>query len=78
MAEGKTKRISAKHKVDLALTVSDIAKAGAAVTFKVRGKNGLLGTIEIGQGSFGWKAANKQTFKRIAWTDFTSKLNEGM
>lgn len=35
--------------------------------FKVRNRRGLSGTVEIGQGSFRWKGAKKQSFKRIPW-----------
>lgn len=78
MAGRNTKVVMPKHKVDMLLRAADIAKAGAAVEFKVHGEDGLLGTIQIGQGTFGWKAANKQSFKRIGWTAFASKLNEGI
>lgn len=63
------------HTVNLSLRATDIAKAGAAVTFKVKNRVGLLGTIEIGQGTFGWKGHKKQTFKRIPWTAFADLLN---
>jgi hypothetical protein len=47
---------------------SDIAKAGAAITLKVRDRKGHLGTIEIGQGSLRWKPVHgKSGFKRIPW-----------
>ncbi len=76
MAKPKTKVV--KHSVDMEVKATDIAKAGAAVAFKIHGENGLLGTIQIGQGTFGWKAANKQKFQRFSWTSFASKLNEGI
>ncbi len=64
-----------KHTVNLSLRATDIAKAGAAVTFRVKNRDGLLGTIEIGQGTFGWKGHKKKTFKRISWTAFADLLN---
>jgi hypothetical protein len=58
-----------RYAVNISLKAWDIAKAGAAVTFKVRDRDGLLGTIEIGQGTFGWKnARGKKGNKRIAWS----------
>ena len=62
------KKVKQKHTVDILLHASDIAKAGAAVTFKIHNRSGLLGTVEIGQGSFRWKGAKKQSFKRIPWS----------
>ena len=35
----------------------------------------LLGTAEIGQGSFGWRPANKQKFKRIEWDKLGAPLS---
>jgi hypothetical protein len=64
-----------KHTVDILLNASDIAKAGAAVGFKVHDRAGLLGTVEIGQGSFMWKGAKRQSFKRIPWTLFAAYLD---
>jgi hypothetical protein len=54
----------------------DIAKAGAAVTFKAKDRKGLLGTIEVGQGTFGWKSAHgKRDFWRISWGRLADKLD---
>ena len=64
-----------KHKVDLELKAADIAKAGSAVQFKVHADGALLGTIEIGQGTFGWKASKKKYFKRTNWTKFADQQN---
>jgi hypothetical protein len=37
----------------------------------------LLGTIEIGQGTFGWKGAKaKSGFKRINWRKFAEDLQK--
>jgi hypothetical protein len=55
----------------------DIAKAGAAIKLKVRDRDGLLGTIEIGQGTFGWKSARrKKGFKRVSWRRLAEKLED--
>lgn len=62
-----------KYAVNVSLKAWDIAKAGAAITVRVRDRDGLLGTIEIGQGTFGWKGASgKKGFKRIPWRRFTA------
>ena len=57
-----------KYAVNISMKAWDIAKAGAAVTLKIRDRGKLLGTIEIGQGTFGWKSAKaKSGFKRLTW-----------
>jgi hypothetical protein len=63
-----------KHRVDIALQAQDIAKVGAAISLTIRTAEGLVGTVQIGQGSFRWKAANKQRFKRIPWSDFARRM----
>ena len=54
-------------RVNISLQAWDIAKAGAAVTLRVRDRKGLLGTVEIGQGTFGWRSAKDKSVKRISW-----------
>ena len=56
----KRRRIAPRYAVNISLKAWDIAKAGAAVTLKVRDRDDLLGTIEIGQGTFGWKRTGKE------------------
>jgi hypothetical protein len=61
--------------VNISLKAWDLAKAGAAVTVKVRDREGLLGTIEIGQGTLGWRSARKKSgFKRLPWSQVASAL----
>jgi hypothetical protein len=74
MAKQK-RRVAPKHTVDIALHASDLAKAGAAVRFKIHNRQGLLGTVEIGQGSFMWKGAKKPTFERIPWARLAADLD---
>lgn len=38
-------------------------EALAVAEFKVHGEDGLLGTIEIGHGTIGWKAASEGSFQ---------------
>jgi hypothetical protein len=73
----KRRNIMPRYKVNIAMKAWDLAKAGAAVRLRVRGRNGLLGTIEIGQGTFGWKSARrKRGFKRISWQRLADKLDD--
>jgi hypothetical protein len=74
MAKGK-RRITPRHTVDMSLQASDLAKAGVAARFTVHNREGLLGTLEIGQGSFRWKGAKKQSFKRISWSQLAAYLD---
>ena len=73
MAARKRKR-TPKHVVDISLRASDIARLGAAVTFKVRRGPNLLATIEIGQGGFRWRARSGKSFRRIRWPALFAKL----
>lgn len=73
----RRKRIQQRYKVDMSLRAWDLAKAGSALTIQVRGRHGLLGTIEVGQGSFRWKTARRRSgFKRIRWGKLAEKLDE--
>lgn len=56
----KRRRIAPRYAVNISLKAWDIAKAGAAVRLKVRDRDDFLGTIEIGQGTFGWKSAREK------------------
>jgi hypothetical protein len=72
----KSKTIEPRYAVNISMKAWDLAKAGAAVKLKVRDRTGLLGTIEIGQGSFGWKGARAWRFRRITWSDLADKLEQ--
>lgn len=61
----------------MAVQAWDLAKAGSAMTVRVRERGKLLGTIEIGQGSFRWMPAHgKLGLKRIPWRKLYHALNE--
>lgn len=64
------------YKVNMEMQAWDLAKAGAALTIRVRARSGLLGTIEIGQGSFRWTTARAHSPKRIPWKRLAEKLDE--
>jgi hypothetical protein len=73
----KRRTLEPRYAVNISLKAWDIAKAGAGVTLKVRDREGLLGLIEIGQGTFGWMSARgKKGFKRISWEKLAAKLDE--
>ena len=57
----RRRKTAPRYAVNISLKAWDIAKAGAAVTFKVRDRDGLLGTIEIGQGTFGSSSRQQMT-----------------
>jgi len=72
----KRHKATQKYAVNISLKAWDIAKAGAAIRLKVRDRNGVLGTVEIGQGTFGWKSAHGKNFKRIPWGQFATDLDK--
>ena len=71
-----SKKVEPRYAVNISMKAWDLAKAGAAVKLKVRDRTGLLGTIEIGQGSFGWKGARAWRFRRITWGELADKLEQ--
>jgi hypothetical protein len=70
-AEGKQRYV-----VNVSLEARDVSKAGAAVTVEVRDGSTFIGTVQIGQGSFGWKGAHGRNFKRIPWSTLASRLDD--
>jgi len=65
----KTVEPKQKHSVDLSFKAWDIAKAGAALKFKVHDRAGLPVAIEVGQGTSGWKLArSRKPFTRMSWS----------
>jgi hypothetical protein len=73
----KVRKIKPRYAVNVSMQAWDIAKAGAAMSLRVRGREGLLGTIEIGQGTFGWKTARRKSgFKRFQWKELAHILDE--
>jgi hypothetical protein len=72
----KRLKLAPRYEVNVSLKAWDIAKAGAGVTLKIFDQDALLGTIEIGQGTIGWKrASGKKGFKRIPWQQFADLLD---
>ena len=73
----RRKKVAPRYAVNISMKAWDIAKAGAAVRLKVRDRDELLGSIEIGQGTFGWMSARgKKGFKRISWRRLADKLDD--
>ena len=73
----KRRKVTPRYTVNISMKAWDIAKAGAALTLIVRDRDEMLGTIEIGQGTFGWMSARgKKGFHRIAWSRLADKLDE--
>jgi hypothetical protein len=72
----RRRRLKPRYEVNVALKAWDIAKAGAAVMLRVHDRGELLGTIEIGQGTFGWRSARRKSgFKRIPWRNLADRLD---
>jgi hypothetical protein len=70
----KQRKVEQKYAVSISLKAWDITRAGSAIKLKVRDRDGVLGTVEIGQGTFGWKGARGKTFKRISWGQLANDL----
>jgi len=77
MAVKRKKTVEPRYVVNMSVHAWDLAKAGSAMTVQIREHGKLLGTIEIGQGSFRWKPAHgKLGFKPIRWDTLAGYLNE--
>jgi hypothetical protein len=64
------------HLVNMTLQSFDISKAGSAVEFEINNKHGLLGYVQIGKGTFGWKPKHKKEFETVNWTKFAEKIEQ--
>ena len=65
-----------RYMVKVSLQAWNITRAGSAITLRIRDADGLLiGTAEIGQGTFGWKGAKaKSGFRRVNWRKFADNF----
>jgi hypothetical protein len=73
----KSKTVEPRYSVSMSAQAWDLAKAGSAITVVVRERGKVLGTIDIGQGSFRWMPAHgKLGLKRIPWRKIYNALNE--
>jgi hypothetical protein len=71
------KKAKQRYVVDMSFQAWDLAKAGSALMIEVRERRDLLGTIEIGQGSFRWRTARRKSgFKRIPWGRLAERLDQ--
>lgn len=64
------------HAVSAQLSVTELLRAGTALTLEISGKEGKLGELEIGRGALYWKGRYQQTSKRISWTRFADMMDE--
>ncbi len=71
--KSKTRRV---HSVKAQLSVTELSRAGTALTLEIGGKEGKLGELEIGRGALYWKGRYQQDAKRIGWTRFAEMMDE--
>ncbi len=71
--KSKSRRV---HSVKAQLSVTELSRAGTALTLEIHGKEGKLGEIEIGRGGLHWKGRHEQDAKRIGWTRFAEMMDE--
>ncbi len=69
-----------KHRVAAKMRDLEISKAGSAIELRLYADNDtdveVLGTIQIGHGSFGWRGRKKKTFKKYSWTRFAELMDK--
>ncbi len=71
--KAKTRRV---HTVKAQLSVTELTRAGTALTLEVHGKEGKLGELEVGRGALYWKGRYQQEAKRIGWTRFAEMMDD--
>ena len=81
MAKRMAKR-APKHIVDMSLSANDMARVGAAIDIRIftqdrKSHKTLLGTIQIGQGSFRWAKAHGH-FHRLPWQRFADIMDHAL
>lgn len=64
-----------KHTVKGSITTLDLSRAGSAIDLEISCEGELLGTMQIGHGSLGWRPSRKKSFKRIDWSTLSEYLN---
>jgi hypothetical protein len=70
----KKKRPS-RHSVTAALDNWELAKRESAVTFQVRKKGDMLGTLSVGRGSIAWTPANGKKPYLFSWRHFAERIH---
>jgi len=70
----RRRRRKPRYTVDVELQAQDIARLGAALTFRVKQGEAMLGTIQIGQGGFRWKGRSGKFFRRTSWSRFFERM----
>ena len=71
-----------KHIVDMTLSANDMARVGAALNIQIfsqdrRRNKTILGTIQIGQGSFRWARAKRKAISRKNAIQVSKSPNQG-
>jgi len=63
------------HKVKCSAKGFELPKAGA-MKLTIYAEDEVIGTIEIGRGSFNWRGSKRQTTYTWSWTNFAKLMNE--
>lgn len=65
-----------EHQVKAKLQVIELSKRTSAIRFEIYFDKAKIGDIEIGKGSFGWKAPGKKKYQTENWTTFCKFLEQ--
>ncbi len=74
----RPRRRKPRYTVDVALKAQDIARLGAALTFRIKSGEAMLGTIEVGQGGFRWKGRSGKFFRRTSLVPIVRAAGAGI
>lgn len=69
------KKLPKRHSVTAYLDNWELAKRESAVTFEVRRKGEMLGTLSVGRGSIAWTAANGKKPFSFSWRHFAERVH---
>ena len=64
------------HRVKCAMNVVELPKAGASMKLTIYADGEVIGTIDIGRGSFTWRGSKRQNAYKWSWTEFAKLMNE--
>ena len=65
-----------EHSATATLEVKELGNTNSALTLKIYADDSLLGTINIGKGTFRWRNSNGRFDHAQSWTNFFKLLND--
>lgn len=65
-----------EHEVDVAIAQKlSLAKEGYSITFTVRSRGEIVGTLNVGRGSLSWRGLNGKKRRTLRWRQFAALMD---